>query len=362
MNLTEEQSNLPEEVKQDYERLFNFGESEPKNNGESQLINNKDNENEKKDKNINNSEKKYINDTEEEIIINNENDKKVETSIIENNLSNSETKNYILVKYNNIENKLFIIQHNNESNSNAKNHSSLSKKRGRPKKSDDQREHTKFNNDNIEKKIDGIIINSTLSFINDNIDDQNEKLKTLSYEETANLKNNMNKKIKDILQNASTNNSKNHNKNLISKYESKLKEIFELPMYKIIHHISGKEIGILMGLEKKYLSLKTQKLKKENEDYKQRFKEHEAKYLKSIIAKYPIINEITNDNTLNSINNFDLNFIFNNNANMEEADQLSLEMIDSLKNNNINDSDLFTLIPCNSLNEEKDEILSFSEC
>jgi hypothetical protein len=32
-------------------------------------------------------------------------------------------------------------------------------------------------------------------------------------------------------------------------------------MYKIIHHISGKEIGILMGLEKKYLSLKTQKLK-----------------------------------------------------------------------------------------------------
>ena len=334
MNLTEEQSNLPEEVKQDYERLFNFGESEPKNNGESELINNK----------------------------NNENDKKVETSIIENNLSNSETKNYILVKYDNIENKLFIIQHNNESNSNAKNHSSLSKKRGRPKKSDDQREHTKFNNDNIEKKIDGIIINSTLSFINDNIDDQNEKLKTLSYEETANLKNNMNKKIKDILQNASTNNSKDHNKNLISKYESKLKEIFELPMYKIIHHISGKEIGILMGLEKKYLSLKTQKLKKENEDYKQRFKEHEAKYLKSIIAKYPIINEITNDNTLNSINNFDSNFIFNNNANMEEADQLSLEMIDSLKNNNINDSDLFTLIPSNSLNEEKDEILSFSEC
>jgi hypothetical protein len=188
MNLTEEQSNLPEEVKQDYERLFNFDESEPKNNGESELINNKDNENEMKDKNINNSEKKYINDTEEEIIINNENDKKVETSIIENNLSNSETKNYILVKYDNIENKLFIIQHNNESNSNAKNHSSLSKKRGRPKKSNDQREHTKFSNDNIEKKIDGIIINSTLSFINDNIDDQNEKLKTLSYEETANLK------------------------------------------------------------------------------------------------------------------------------------------------------------------------------
>jgi hypothetical protein len=356
MSLTEEQTNLTKDDMLNYRKIFNFDESESKNSEESELIDSKDNGNEIKNENIN--------DAKEEIIINNDNDNdnKPETSLEENNLSNSEIKNYILFKSNNIKKKIFITQLVNESNNISKNNSSLKKKRGRTKKSDDQREHTKFDKYNIKKKIDGIIINSTLSFINDNIDDQNEKLKTLSYEETANLKNNMNKKIKDILQNASTNNSKDHNKNLISKYESKLKEIFELPMYKIIHHISGKEIGILMGLEKKYLSLKTQKLKKENEDYKQRFKEHEAKYLKSIIAKYPIINEITNDNTLNSINNFDLNFVFNNNANMEEADQLSLEMIDSLKNNNINDSDLFTLIPCNSLNEEKDEILSFSEC
>lgn len=280
--------------------------------------------------------------------------------MVENNLSNSEIKKYEVIKYKNIGNKLFTIQYNNELNSSTNNNSTLSRKRGRPKESDDQREHTKFNKDNIEKKINGIIIKSTQLFIDDNFEDQNEKLKLLSSKETANLKTNMDKKVKDILLNISTKCNENHNKNLISKYDTpKLKEIYELPMYKIIQHISKKEkIGILKGLEEKYLSLKNEKLKNEDENYKQCFNKHEVNYLNKLIDDY----ENTQVNTINSISsfdNFDLNFIVNNNAYMVESDQFSSELIDS---NNLNDSYLFQIIQCNSSNEEMVEAVSFSEC
>ena len=384
MDLTKEKSNLTPEVKQIYERIFNFPQSEENNYEKSKLINNKNKENETEDINIYNSEKTNFNDTEEEFNLSNENDNKVETSMVENNLSNSEIKKYEVIKYKNIGNKLFTIQYNNESNSSTNNNSTLSRKRGRPKESDDQREHTKFYPDNIESKIDGLVINSTLIFINSKIDDQNEKLKKLSYEETKKLKINMNKKVKDILINASIKKYKIHNRKIISKYESKLKEIFELPMYKIIQNIFMKEkIDILEGLEEIYFALKTQKLKKENEDYKQSFKEQEIEYLNEKIADYLIINEKTQDNTTNSISNFDNfdldksillnlysqispdltfveqpNFILNNNDYMVETDQFSFEKIDSY---NTNDS-YFLYIQSNSSNEVMDEVLPFSEC
>ena len=172
----------------------------------------------------------------------------------------------------------------------------------------------------------------------------------------------MDKKVKDILQNVSKSYGEDYNKKIISAYESKLKEIFELPMYKIIHHISGNYIGILKGLEEKYLFLKNKKLEEENEDYKKLFNEIEANFLKLIINNYPINDEITQDNSLNLKSIANINCMFSNNDNMEEIDQFSIEMIDSLKNDNINISDSFSFIPCNASNEEKDEILSFSEC
>ena len=49
MSLTEEQSNLTQEVKEDYERIFNFNEFEVKNNRSSELINKNDNNKEIED-------------------------------------------------------------------------------------------------------------------------------------------------------------------------------------------------------------------------------------------------------------------------------------------------------------------------
>jgi hypothetical protein len=358
MSLTKVQSKLTKDDMLNYRKIFNFYESEPKNSEESELIDSKDNGNEIKNENIN--------DAKEEIIINNDNDNdnKPETSLEENNLSNSEIKNYIFFKSNNIKKKIFITQHINESNNINKNNSSLKNKRGRTKKSDDQREHTKFDKDNIKKKIDGIIINSLTSFINkkiEKIDAQSEKLKKLSFKETINLKSNMCKTVKDICQNISTSYKEDHNKNVISTYELKLKEIFEMPLYKTIHHISGKHIGILKDLEKTYLDLKNKKLKKENENYKKMFKEIEYIYLDSIKAKYPIIDEITQDDALHSHNNVEKNFKSIDNNEMNEEIQSSLRMDDGFNNNTINDLDLSGIIPRDPSNIDMDEILFFSE-
>ena len=172
----------------------------------------------------------------------------------------------------------------------------------------------------------------------------------------------MHKKVKDICQNISTSYKEDHNKNVISTYELKLKEIFEMPLYKTIHHISGKYIGILNGLEKKYFDLKNKKLKKENEKYKKMFKEIEYIYLDSIKAKYPIIDEITQDDALNFHNNVDKNSIIIDNNEMNEEIQSLLRMNDCVNNNTINDLDLSRIIPRDPSNIDMDEILSFSDC
>ena len=79
MSLKDGQSKLTQEDVLNYESIFGFDESDPKNNEEPQLISKKDNENEIKDENINKSEKENINDYKEEININN----KLETIITE---------------------------------------------------------------------------------------------------------------------------------------------------------------------------------------------------------------------------------------------------------------------------------------
>jgi hypothetical protein len=331
MSLKDGQSELTQEVVLDYKNFFGFDESFPKNNEEPELISKKDNENEIKEENLNKSEKKNINDYKEEININN----KLETIITEKNLAEPEIKNYNFVQSNNIKKHHFIFQIVKEANISPKNKPSLGNKRGRPKKSNDRRQHTKFDNYNIEKKIKGVFIKSLISFINIKIDDKSNDLKTLSFEETENLKINMDKKVKDILQNVSKSYDEDYNKKIISTYEPKLKEIFELPMYKIIHHISGSYIDILKGLEEEYLFLKNKKLEEENEEYKKLFNEIEANFLNLIIIKYPINDEITQDNSLNLESNANINYMLSNNDNMVEIEQFSLEMIDSLKNDTV---------------------------
>ena len=361
MSLIDGQSKLTQEDMINYKIIFGFEESDPKNYEESESLNNKDNQNDKKDENRNKSENSNINGAKEEIIINNENDNKLETSLVEKNLSNSGTKNYILVQSNNIKKKLFITQPINESNSITKNNLSLKKKRGRTKKSDDQREHSKFSKDNIELKINGIFNNSIISFINKKIDDQSKKLKTLSFKETKNFKLNMNKKVQDICQKVSKRYGKDYNKNLISAYEPNLKEIFEMPMYKVAHHIFGKYVDILMGLEEEYSSLKNKKLEKESDDYKKMFNEIESKFLNLTIAKYPIIDENTKEDTLNLKNNVDKNYLNFDNGEMIGEFQPFFRQNDIFINN-INDFDLSIIISSNFSNIDMDEILSFSEC
>lgn len=151
----------------------------------------------------------------------------------------------------------------------------------------------------------------------------------------------MDEKLKIILENVSTKYKKDYNKSLIDEYNQKLKDILELPLYKVIHHISGNYVTILMGLEKEYLSLKAQKLEKENDHYKKLFTKFEESLKNSAIAKYPIIEEITKD-TLNSGKNDNNNLIFNYMDKSVEVYSLSGEICNSF-NNDINDNSDFCL-------------------
>ena len=146
LNEEEKEYKLTQEVKQNYEQYFNNNGSDSIINKKSELINSNDNENEIKGNNIR-LEKNNINDAKEEINSNNENNNKLETGIIENGLSNSGTKNFILVKSNNIKKKIFVVQ-NCDGN----------KKRGRAERLEDQRNHIKYDKDNLELKIKGIVI------------------------------------------------------------------------------------------------------------------------------------------------------------------------------------------------------------
>lgn len=87
----EKEYKLTQEVKQNYELYFN-------NNGSDSIINSNDNDNENeiKENNIRLENNNNVNDAKEEI------NNKFETRIIENGLSNSGNKNFILVESNNL--------------------------------------------------------------------------------------------------------------------------------------------------------------------------------------------------------------------------------------------------------------------
>ncbi len=216
-----------------------------------------------------------------------------------------------------------------------------SKKRGRAKKSNDNRFHSKNDKDNIDLKIHGLIINSCLSFINKKLKKKKlKKLRKLDYEEK--IKFNMDKKLKDIYGNVSKKFGKNYNKDIINKCDQSdqiLKEIFELPMYKVILAISGVEIKFLKGLDNEYNLLKNQLfLKEEDDDYINLFNEREANIINLAKDKSPIIKENIEIEGLNSKINIDFNCIYRNNDINSEINEFSNEKttkaktLDSKKN------------------------------
>lgn len=123
----------------------------------------------------------------------------------------------------------------------------------------------------------------------------------------------MDKKLKDIYGKVSKGYGENYNKNIINTCDPKVKEIFELPMYKVILAISGVEINILKGLDHEYNSLKDQLFIKEDDDdnYINLFNEREASIINLAMDKYPINEDIN------------INFISNNNSKILEVSPLS---------------------------------------
>ena len=312
MTLNERKSNLSLEDQKVYEDYFEAINSNLKYDEKSE---NKVNENVIKDvyENINKSKKNNINDAQEEINNINENEKKkiinydnkFETNIDEakkNDLPNSK----ISILPSN-KRKIFFKIKGLDGQNQSINFNIKEKKRGRIKKSNDHRFHSKNDKDNIELKIHGLFIDSCRSFINKKL--KKKILKKISYKEKRKFR--MDQKLKDIYGNVPKKYGKNYNKNIIDQCDQKLKEIFELPMYKAILAISGVKIIILKGLEHEYNHLKDQKLLKEDDDYINLFNEREANVINFVTNKYPINEDI------------DINFISNNNAKILEVNPFS---------------------------------------
>lgn len=202
-----------------------------------------------------------------------------------------------------------------------KNTRALQKKRGRKKKANNRRNHSKNHNDNIKLKIRGYIIDSVRIFINKNFGDKKNNLKKLNYKEEK-TKFHMDKKLREIFKNISKRCKRNHNKNLIDKNDEKLQAIMRLPIYKVFQHISGKKVQILEGLEKEYNILKNAKLLKETDDYKIRYNSNETK-LFNLASNY----SESLDDQIKEISEFPVNIKNTNNNNMSRESSYSISVI-----------------------------------
>ena len=323
MSLKGRKSNLSKEEQKVFEDYFlarssNFKYDEkPENKNNEKYINDLN-------ENLNESEKNYINDTQVGIIDKNENENKKSINykiMFVTNIDETKKKDLLNSKIpifpkniKKIFSKTKILDGQNQSINFKSNQKKPKKKRGRVKKSNDNRFHGKKAKDNIKLKIYGLIINSCRSFINKKL--KTKILKKICYQEKINFckdKKFMDKKLKDIYGKVSKGYGENYNKNIINTCDPKVKEIFELPMYKVILAISGVEINILKGLDHEYNVLKDQLFLKEDDDddYINLFNEREASIINLAMDKYPI-NEDLN-----------INFISNNNSKILEVSPLS---------------------------------------
>jgi len=327
------ESNLSEEDQKDFEDFFNGKNSNFKLEVKYKI---KNNENVIKDayENINKTEKNNVNDTQVGIIDKNENEnekKKIINykHIFETNIDEPKKDDLPNSKYSKFPKKIKKIvlivkrlDRKNKPNNYIIKNKKNKKKRGRVKKSNDKRNHNKKDKDNNDLKIYGLIIDTCRSFINKKLKNNNLRiLKKLNYKEKRKLnikkdiKFNMNKKLKDIFGNVSNNKyGKNYNKDIIDKCDQNdpiLKEIFELPLYKVIQDIYEDNINILKGLDHEYNLLKNQLfLEEDDDDYINLFNEREASIIN--LAKNKYLNE-----------NIDINFISNNNFKIFDASPFS---------------------------------------
>ena len=341
MILKDEKANLSQKEQNACDYYFKLNDSDCNNDVKCE---NKDNKNVSKNSNgsINKFEKNNINDAQVEVNDINVNEKKKNINYnneFENNIN--EPKENDLLDSKIIESKsnnknLFSIQKLDGPNDcNIIGQKSLSKKRkrGRIKKSKDRRFHSKNAKDNIDLKINGLIIDSFLIFINKKL---KKKLKKVRYKEK--IKFDMNKRVKNIYEKVSEKFGENYNKDIIDNCSGRLKKIFNLQMYKVIQAISGKKVKILKNLRKEYNSLKEKKLLREDYEYIKLFKIREARIINLALDKSPIIKENTKNEVLNSKINININVISNYNAKISEITEFSndkttkAQTLDSKKN------------------------------
>lgn len=326
MSLKGRKSNLSKEEQKVFEDYFlarssNFKYDEkPENKNNEKCINDLN-------ENLNKSEKNYINDTQ--VGINDKYENEINYKIMSvTNIEEPKKKDLLNSKIpifpKNIKknfSKTKILDGQNQSINFKSNQKKPKKKRGRVKKSNDHRFHGKKAKDNIKLKIYGLIIDSGRSFINKKL--KKKILKKICYQEKRKFS--MDKKLKDIYGNVPKKYGENYNKNIINTCDPKVKEIFELPMYKVILAISGVEINILKGLDHEYNVLKDQLLLKEDDDdYINLFNEREASIINLAMDKYPI-NEDLN-----------INFISNNNSKILEVSPLSPRLFNENESKLIN--------------------------
>ena len=341
MILKDEKANLNQKEQNACDYYFKPNDSDCNNDVKCE---NKDNENVNINSNgsINNSEKNNINDAKVEINDINVNEKKKNINFdneFENNINEQKENDLLdskIIKSKSNNKNLFSIEKLDGPNDcNIIGQKSLSKKRkrGRIKKSKDRRFHSKNAKDNIDLKINGLIIDSFLIFINKKL---KKKLKKVRYKEK--IKFDMNKRLKNIYEKVSEKFGENYNKDIIDNCSGRLKKIFNLQMYKVIQAISGKKVKILKNLRKEYNSLKEKKLLREDYEYIKLFKIREARIINLALDKSPIIKENTKNEVLNSKINININVISNYNAKISEITEFSndkttkAQTLDSKKN------------------------------
>ena len=221
--------------------------------------------------------------------------KKMQISAEESSLSYSEKTNNISIEIDNKESYIFKVIEDN---------SLIKKKVGRkPKYSNQSRLHTKFSYDNILRKIKVKFMDKLIKFINSIIIKNNRQIKLLKpiigkFSQDNNIVSNrkiLNSTLKDIFSSYEVNRKylsidKYHNRDVINSiYQENNKELIDilemsfLQIFDIFRDLN--ERNKLKGLDKLDKVINELKLKKEDEEYINKFTETVNNYEKFYLNK-----------------------------------------------------------------------------
>ena len=219
--------------------------------------------------------------------------KNSQNSVEELSLSYSEKTNNISIEIDNKESDIFKVIN-----------SLIKKKTGRkPKDSNQSRLHTKFSYDNILRKIKVKFMDKLIKFINSIIIKNNRQIKLLKpiigkFSQDNNIASNrkiLNSKLKDIFSSYEVNRKctsidKYYNKDVINSiYQESIKELIDilemsfLQIFNIFRDLN--ERNKLNGLDKLDKVINELKLKKEDEEYINKFTETVNNYEKFYLNK-----------------------------------------------------------------------------